>query len=44
VDPEAWLVECDLTEEYLQVFGNRVPGPVREQLQALRHRLEVARG
>jgi phosphoenolpyruvate carboxykinase (GTP) len=44
VDPEAWLAECDLTEEFLAVFGDRVPGPVREQLEALRERLEVARG
>jgi phosphoenolpyruvate carboxykinase (GTP) len=42
VDPQAWLEECDLTEEYLQVFGEKVPDEVREELAALRERLHAA--
>ena len=39
VDPDAWLAEADLTEEFFARFGDRLPAPLRTQLAALRHRL-----
>ena len=42
VDPQRWLAECDLTEEYFAQFGDRVPVALREQLSALRERLSAA--
>jgi phosphoenolpyruvate carboxykinase (GTP) len=39
VDPESWLAECDLTEEFFETFGDRVPAALREQLDLLRARL-----
>ncbi|WP_022882911.1 phosphoenolpyruvate carboxykinase (GTP) [Gryllotalpicola ginsengisoli] len=39
VDPEAWLEEAALTEEFFSRFGERVPAALHEQLQALRARL-----
>ncbi|MFM8351202.1 MAG: phosphoenolpyruvate carboxykinase domain-containing protein, partial [Actinomycetales bacterium] len=42
VDPTTWLAECDLTQEYFEMFGDRVPAPLREQLQGLRDRLQAA--
>jgi phosphoenolpyruvate carboxykinase (GTP) len=43
VDPERWLSECILTEEYFAQFGDRVPAELHAQLQALRERLEAVR-
>ena len=43
VDPESWLAECDLTEEYFEKFGDRVPQGLRDELNTLRSRLEAAR-
>jgi len=42
VNAESWLAEADLTEEYYAKFGDRVPAELREQLQALRSRLQQA--
>lgn len=36
VDPEAWLAEADLTEEYFAKFGDRLPDELRRQLARLR--------
>jgi phosphoenolpyruvate carboxykinase (GTP) len=41
VDPESWLAECDLTEEYFQKFGDRVPQALYDELSALRERLQA---
>ncbi len=43
VDPDSWLAEADLTEEYFTKFGDRVPAKLREELAALRERLEAAK-
>ncbi|MCG2802391.1 MAG: phosphoenolpyruvate carboxykinase domain-containing protein, partial [Cellulomonas sp.] len=42
VDPAAWLAESDLTEEYFAKFGDKVPAALRDQLAALRARLQAA--
>ncbi|MEN0130784.1 MAG: phosphoenolpyruvate carboxykinase (GTP) [Brevundimonas sp.] len=42
VDPEAWLAECDLTEEFFARFGDRLPGRMVAQLASLRARLATA--
>ena len=41
VNPASWLAETDLTEEYYGKFGDRVPAQLREQLEALRTRLQA---
>ncbi len=41
VNPESWLAEADLTEDYYAKFGDRVPAALREQLTALRTRLQA---
>ena len=43
IDPESWLAEADLTEEYFSKFGDKVPAKLREELDALRQRLEAAK-
>ena len=43
VDPDAWLAECDLTDDYFARFGDRVPDELHEQLATLRSRLTAAR-
>jgi phosphoenolpyruvate carboxykinase (GTP) len=42
VDPQSWLAECDLTEEYFAKFGASLPAEMSEQLAALRARLTAA--
>ena len=42
IDPVTWLAESDLTEEYFDKFGDRVPAELREQLASLRARLQEA--
>ena len=42
VDPNLWLAECDLTEEYFAQFGAKLPRAMAEQLSALRGRLDRA--
>ena len=39
LDRGSWKAEADLTEEYFELFGDRVPQAMREQLSALRERL-----
>jgi len=42
LDPEAWAVEADLTEEYYQLFGDRLPAELTHQLGELRERIAKA--
>ena len=42
VEPERWLAECDLTAEYFARFGDHVPAELRQELVALRGRLQRA--
>ncbi len=42
VDTERWLAECDMTAEYFTKFGDHVPVELREELAALRTRLQNA--
>jgi len=42
IDPVTWLAESDLTEEYFDQFGDRVPAELRAQLASLRERLQGA--
>lgn len=44
IDPASWLAETELTDEFFDTFGDRVPAELREQLAGLRRRLETARG
>ncbi|SDQ77569.1 phosphoenolpyruvate carboxykinase (GTP) [Microbacterium sp. cf332] len=39
VDTESWLREADLTEEFYDTFGDRMPAALRSELEALRYRL-----
>ena len=39
VDSSMWNAECDLTEEYFQQFGERVPDALTKELAQLRGRL-----
>ncbi len=39
VEPEKWLAECDLTEEYFGKFGAATPPALYEELAKLRARL-----
>jgi phosphoenolpyruvate carboxykinase (GTP) len=40
VDHTSWLAECDLTEEYFDQFGSRVPPALRAELASLRYQLK----
>lgn len=42
VDAEAWKTEADLTEEFYDTFGDKVPAALRAELASLRYRLERA--
>ncbi|MFZ9988464.1 MAG: phosphoenolpyruvate carboxykinase domain-containing protein, partial [Candidatus Nanopelagicales bacterium] len=42
VNADSWLAEADLTEDYFAKFGDRVPRALRDQLDALRSRLQSA--
>jgi len=42
VEPQRWLPECDQTQEYFSIFGDRLPSEMTKQLQALRRRLKTA--
>lgn len=42
VDPQAWKTEADLTEEFYDSFGDRVPAALRAELASLRYRLDKA--
>ncbi|MGO4299124.1 phosphoenolpyruvate carboxykinase (GTP) [Leifsonia sp. RAF41] len=41
VDPQSWLAECDLTEEFFARFGSRVPPALRAELASLRYHLRA---
>ena len=41
VDPQTWLAECDLTEEYFAKFGDKVPAQLTQELDGLRDRLRA---
>ena len=43
IDPEAWSAETEDSAEYFKQFGDRVPQPVYDQLDALRARIEAAK-
>lgn len=43
IDPDSWLAEAELTEEFFQKFDGRVPGQLTDQLAALRDRLQTAK-
>ncbi|PWC07529.1 phosphoenolpyruvate carboxykinase (GTP) [Mycetocola zhujimingii] len=43
IDPESWLVEADLTEEFFNTFGSRVPPALHAELASLRYRLQRSR-
>jgi phosphoenolpyruvate carboxykinase (GTP) len=40
IDREAWLKECDELQDYFQVFAPRMPQPLLQELEELRHRLK----
>ena len=42
VDTEAWKTEADLTEEFYDTFGAKVPAALRAELASLRYRLDKA--
>ena len=42
LDPDAWAIEADLTEQYFAQFGDRLPAELRDQLAALRERIATA--
>jgi phosphoenolpyruvate carboxykinase (GTP) len=39
VDPVEWKAELPLIEEHFAKFGDRLPQPLRDELEALRKRL-----
>ncbi|KQY97621.1 phosphoenolpyruvate carboxykinase [Microbacterium sp. Root53] len=43
IDPDAWLEDADLTEEFYSLFGDKTPAALRAQLDALRTRLKAAK-
>jgi len=40
IDQTSWLTECDLTEEYFDKFGDRVPPALRAELASVRYHLK----
>ncbi|MNJ04773.1 Phosphoenolpyruvate carboxykinase [GTP] [compost metagenome] len=42
VDAAAWQTEADLTEEFYDTFGDKVPAALRAELASLRYRLAKA--
>jgi phosphoenolpyruvate carboxykinase (GTP) len=42
VDPTEWATEAEDIEEHYALFGDRLPGPLREELTALEKRLDRA--
>jgi len=41
INREDWLAEADLTEQFFDSFGTRVPAALTEQLNRLRARLQL---
>ncbi len=44
VDLEGWLAELPLIAEYYETFGEHMPGELVAQLDAMRERLNAAKG
>nr|NLD41605.1 phosphoenolpyruvate carboxykinase (GTP) [Actinomycetales bacterium] len=42
LNPEAWSMEADMTEEYFGQFGDKLPAELTRQLEALRERIANA--
>ena len=42
IDPESWLKEADLTDEFFRTFEGRIPAALYAELAALRYRLQRA--
>lgn len=42
IDPQSWLAEAELTEEFFDTFGGRIPSALRAELASLRYRLARA--
>ncbi len=40
IDQTSWLAECDLTEEYFDKFGDKVPAALRAELASVRYHLK----
>ncbi|WP_104089670.1 MULTISPECIES: phosphoenolpyruvate carboxykinase (GTP) [unclassified Cryobacterium] len=40
IDKTSWLAECDLTEEYFDKFGDKVPPALRAELASVRYHLK----
>jgi phosphoenolpyruvate carboxykinase (GTP) len=40
VDSDSWLAEADLTAEYFELFGDRLPTELVGQLDSLKSRLQ----
>ncbi len=43
LDPDAWATEADLTQEYFEQFGEKLPPRLVHQLETLRERIASAR-
>ncbi|MEV7693129.1 phosphoenolpyruvate carboxykinase (GTP) [Microbacterium sp. NPDC089189] len=43
IDTASWLAETELTEQFFDTFGDRVPSALRAEVEALRYRLTRAR-
>jgi len=41
VDPASWQAECDLTQQFFDRFGSRVPAALRAELASLRYHLRA---
>ncbi len=41
VDPHSWSAEVELTEQWLTIFGDKLPAEIADQLSELRERLEA---
>ena len=42
IDPQAWVGEANLTEEYFAMFGDRLPPALNAELSKMRERLTAA--
>ena len=43
IDPDAWAVEMEDTEQYFAKFGDKVPAAIREELAKFRERIAAAK-
>lgn len=42
IDVDSWLEECHLTDEYFEMFGDRIPDELEGELSGLKSRLTNA--